>query len=134
MYRLRRTLPQARSVARRLNSSAGDVLGHYKTEKGADMQGHINLSSHATDERDLYEIWDKDLKKCIRRREILEILAVAWVVVCGAGIIHPGIEWFVGVLVALAYGAARQFVDESNVNYLLHHWDLRNALQQFRCS
>ena len=98
------------------------------------MQGHINLCSYAPDERTLYEIWDKDLKKCIQRRQILEVLAFVWVVVCGSGIIHPGIEWFFGVLIGLVYAAMRQFVDESNVNYLLHHWDWRNALRDFRAS
>jgi hypothetical protein len=98
------------------------------------MQGHVNLCSYATDEKHLYEIWDNDLRKCIKRRTVLELAALIWVLVCASGLIHPGIEWFIGVLVGLVYAAIRQFVDESNVNYLMHSGDWRNAAQLFRDS
>ena len=95
------------------------------------MQGHVNLSAHAADEAHLYQIWDADLKKCITRRRLYEGLAVAWVVLRLANVIHPSIEAFIAVLVGLVYMAILQFVDESNVNYLMHNGEWRQAIRSF---
>jgi hypothetical protein len=30
------------------------------------------------------------------------------------------------------YGAIKYMIDESNINYLMHQWDLNEAIQGFR--
>jgi hypothetical protein len=96
------------------------------------MLGHVNLSAHATDEQNLYEIWDKDLRKCVTLRVIFEWGAVIWAIACVAGVINPGVELFIAVFAAMVYAALRLFIDESNANYLMHGWDLRAALDGIR--
>jgi hypothetical protein len=96
------------------------------------MLRHVNLSAHAADARDLHDIWDNDLKKCITRRRVIEGFAFLFVIARLMDFFHPSIEAFVAVLAGLVYMGILQFIDESNVNYLVHGWDLREALHAFR--
>jgi hypothetical protein len=93
---------------------------------------HVNLSGYGSDPAHLYEIWDADMKKCIARRRVAEVLGIAWVAATLLGFAHPSIEAFVATLIGIFYMAIIQFVDESNVNYLMHGWDLREALDSMR--
>jgi hypothetical protein len=42
--------------------------------------------------------------------------------------------WVFGVVVgiSLVFSAVKFMIDESNINYLMHQWDLRNAFEYFR--
>ncbi len=98
---------------------------------------HQNLCDHAEDRAALYLLWDNDLKKMMRRRQFSEsagflcLLAssIAW----RAGVVET--YWVIfGVLfgISLMFAALKFMIDESNINYLMHQWDLRNALEYFR--
>ena len=99
------------------------------------MKGHENLCEHAYDARELYKIWNNDLKKTIKRRGRYETVAiVAFVGAIGAASMSGYTQYasaFVFVGGFALYGAVRNFVDESNTNYLMHEWDLRNMLRYF---
>jgi hypothetical protein len=34
--------------------------------------------------------------------------------------------------IMLLFAAIKFMIDESNINYLIHQWDLRNAIEEFR--
>jgi hypothetical protein len=96
---------------------------------------HRNLCEYAEDERSLYKVWDDDLTLQMRRRQRCELMAYF----CFAGSL---VAWGTGKS-NLAFGAAiiggiflyfaiKYMVDESNVNYLMHRWDLDRALNEFR--
>ncbi len=94
------------------------------------MPTHTNLCAHGTDVNDLHKIWDNDLKKCINRRRVYEALALIWAFVA-IPVLHPSTAGYVAPLAFLLYMAVIQFIDESNVNYLMHAWELREAEASF---
>jgi hypothetical protein len=88
------------------------------------MLGPVNLSTHATDLADLRSVWDRDLKKSVRRRQRLECASG------GFGFAAP-IAYFdysnLGLALCLVllsiislYGALKYMIGESNTNYLMH--------------
>jgi hypothetical protein len=97
---------------------------------------HKNLCDYAEDSSALYRLWDDDLKKMMHRRQFYEsagllcflAASIAW---------KTGVETFwvlFGVIVGiyLMFSAVKLMIDEGNINYLMHQWDLRNALEHFR--
>jgi hypothetical protein len=102
------------------------------------MEGHKNLFEYANDERELYKIWDDDLKKYIRRRQIRETLgSIALIASLFAWTMNNGefryyAYWGVLAGALFLYSAIKLMVDESNINYLMHEWDLRDAIGRFR--
>ena len=96
---------------------------------------HQNLCEHGASPAELYRLWDDDLKKMMRRRQfyetagLLTFLAslIAW---------KSGFEtyWAFGLLLGLYFTVAgiKLMIDESNINYLMHRWDLESALASFK--
>jgi hypothetical protein len=98
---------------------------------------HQNLSEHAEDRAALYRLWDNDLKKMMHRRQVYASAclfcflasAIAW----NYGMVKT-IWALYGVIVGvyLMLCAVKLMIDESNINYLMHHWDLQNTLKYFQ--
>jgi hypothetical protein len=99
------------------------------------MEGHQNLSALAENEESLHRLWDADIKKHIKRRIWREcigfFLFAPATVAYGSGI--P--DWTIACLIGAAYflyTAIKCAVDESNANYLMHQWELDDALTKLR--
>jgi hypothetical protein len=99
------------------------------------MAGHQNLSALAENEESLYRLWDANLKKHMKRRIWRECL--------GFFLLTPGIlaygsgkpEWAIACVIGAAYflyTAIKCTIDESNTNYLMHQWELDDALTKLR--
>jgi hypothetical protein len=96
---------------------------------------HENLCDYADDERSLYKLWNEDLKRQMRKRQFSEFIGCATLLAAliaskiGRTDLVPG-----GILVGVAflYAAIKYMIDESHVNYLLHQWDLREAIERVR--
>jgi hypothetical protein len=96
---------------------------------------HKNLCDYAADKAALYQLWDNDLKKMMYRRQFCEVVGMlcflgscfAWRMGNEAYLVS-GI-WF-GIL--FMFMAVKFMIDESNINYLMHQWDLQNAFEYFR--
>jgi hypothetical protein len=96
---------------------------------------HRNLCEYGESPAALYKLWDDDLKKTMRRRQFCELAGTlsflaslfAW---------KSGLEtyWAFGILLGIYFtvNAVKMMIDESNINYLLHRWDLENALASFK--
>jgi hypothetical protein len=97
---------------------------------------HQNLSEHAGDRAELYRLWDNDLKKMMRRRQFYEAAgfscllgsAFAWY----AGNFQTYLPFLAVSGVFLMFTSLKMMIDESNINYIMHQWDLQNALEYFR--
>jgi hypothetical protein len=97
---------------------------------------HQNLCDHAEDRAALYRLWDNDLRKMTRRRQFYE-LAGSLCLLAFPGVWKSGVEsyWlaFVAVIgIYSMFSTVKLMIDESNTNYLMHQWDLQNALEYFR--
>jgi hypothetical protein len=97
--------------------------------------GHQNLCDYAEDERSLYKLWDDDLKKYMRRRQWYE--AIGFALLVGASVMWRSGQVDAAIACALfgimlLFAAIKFMIDESNINYLIHQWDLRNAIEEFR--
>jgi hypothetical protein len=98
---------------------------------------HQNLCDYAEDKAALYRLWDNDLRKMMRRRQFFEssgfLFLLASSIAWRAGVVEPHWLFFGGVVgVTLLFAAVKFMIDESNINYLMHQWDLQNALEYFR--
>ena len=88
--------------------------------------GHQNLCEHAEDMAALYRLWDDDLKKTMRRRQLREAAGMS-------SLIASYVSWKIGYLdfgavcfllaIGLMFIAIKFMIDESNMNYLMHPWD-----------
>jgi len=97
--------------------------------------GHQNLCDYAEDMRSLYKLWDDDLKKTIRKRQVCEYTGFAVLAAALFGFENGKAQWVIAGIyfaVVLLCAAIKYMVDESNVNYLMHQWDLREAVERFR--
>ena len=100
------------------------------------MSTHVNICSYALDEPQLREIWDEDLRKSVKRRQVREVIGI---VLLSLAIAFMS-RWhdpetalalaFFGLLAL--YSALKHTADESNTNYLIHAWELRDAVARFR--
>jgi hypothetical protein len=99
------------------------------------QSGHHNLCLYAEDEQSLYKLWNDDLKRAMRRR--------GWYEAIGAALLLGSFwAWHSGntdtafmcaiLAVGFLYSAIKFMVDESNTNYLMHHWDLRVEVERLR--
>jgi hypothetical protein len=100
------------------------------------MKGHVSIE-HATDARELYRIWSDNQKKAARNRQIHEAIGSALLIAALASQnIDIAITKYVPLLFVMGlisfYTAIKWMIDESNINYLMHEWDLREALTGFR--
>lgn len=96
---------------------------------------HQNLCDYADGIQSLYQLWDNDLKKCIRKRQLSEFIAFAFVLISliawGNG--RPGLTALTGYLaLAFLYLSVKYMIDESNTNYLMHQWDLADAVERLK--
>ncbi len=87
---------------------------------------HSNISSNAIDDADLYKIWDDDLRRVSKKRE-----RWTWVLGISALIILAGETMllktsFIGVAFFSLMKVITLFIDESNINYLMHSIDVKN--------
>jgi hypothetical protein len=97
--------------------------------------GHRNLCEHAEDERSLYKLWDDDLKRTMRRRQVCEWVGGVFLAAAILGFESGRTALMLACIllaVVLLYAAIKYMIDESNVNYLMHQWDLEEAIKQFR--
>lgn len=99
---------------------------------------HPNLCDHADNEGQLYKIWDDDLKNARRHKEYAEGFAILFFVgsyfmwrIGGYAYEYVYMS-FIVVGIILVFAALKFLVDESNINYLMHQWDLQVALDRFR--
>jgi hypothetical protein len=97
---------------------------------------HENLCDHAENHAALYRLWDDDLKKMMRRRQFCETAGLLCFLVAPFAW-KQGVEihWiWVGLIVGayLIISSVKLMIDESNTNYLMHHWDLQNTLEYLR--
>jgi hypothetical protein len=97
---------------------------------------HENLCNHAENHAALYRLWDDDLKKMMRRRQFCETAGLlCFLVVHFAWKQGVEIHWiWVGLIVGayLIISSVKLMIDESNINYLMHQWDLQNTLEYLR--
>jgi hypothetical protein len=96
---------------------------------------HENLCEHGASPAELYKLWDDDLKKMMRRRQFYEtagLLTFLASLIAG----KSGVEtyWALGLLFGVYFtvAAIKFMIDESNINYLMHRWDLESALASFK--
>jgi hypothetical protein len=97
---------------------------------------HENLCDRAENHAALYRLWDDDLKKMMRRRQFCETAGLLCFLVAPFAW-KQGVEirWiWVGLIVGayLIISSVKLMIDESNTNYLMHHWDLQNTLEYLR--
>jgi hypothetical protein len=100
------------------------------------MDTHINISSYAENKNSLYTLWDRNLRKSMRRRQVRELVRVIFIVIFILLAVAAVNEWHdlhtavvLGVLGALVlFTAIKHMVDESNANDLMHWWDIQEAL------
>lgn len=97
---------------------------------------HENLCDHAENHAALYRLWDNDLKKMTHRRQFCETAGLLCFLVAPF-VWKQGVEihWIcVGLIVGayLIINSVKLMIDESNTNYLMHHWDLQNTLEYLR--
>jgi hypothetical protein len=95
---------------------------------------HKNLCEYAEDETSLYKAWDEDLSRQIGRRDWSERIAYASFI--GALLAWHFGQPELGVLIAIigsrfVFSAIHYMIDASNVNYLMHQWDLNATLRRF---
>lgn len=99
------------------------------------VAGHQNVCLHAEDERSLYKLWNDDLKNYGRRRQRWEAFGFTLLVFAYFTWRLGKVDW-AAVLLILGIGslfsALKFMIDESNINYLMHQWDLTEAIQSFR--
>jgi hypothetical protein len=98
-------------------------------------QGHQNLCDHAEDEGSLYRLWDADLRKYISRRQWCEFGGFALLLLAYYAYRGDKQDWaFLGLALAVVflYSSIKYMIDESNINYLMHLWDLTDAIAKFR--
>jgi hypothetical protein len=100
---------------------------------------HQNLCEDAYDLGQLYKLWDDDLKDIRRKKEYyrwfgLFLLGVSYAVWVWKGFGGYEIAYLFLVIAAIEalLASIKISVDESNVNYLMHHWDLQVALDRIR--
>jgi hypothetical protein len=97
---------------------------------------HQNLCDHAEDTKALYQLWDDDLRKTMHRRQFRESAGIlcffASFIAWKAGIETFWVFFVVLVGLSLMFSAMKFMIEESNINYLMHQWDLQNALGYFR--
>jgi hypothetical protein len=97
---------------------------------------HQNLCEYAEDSAALYQHWDNDLKEMMRRRQICESAGIACFFVAftlwKVGIETYWVFFSVAVGIYLMFSTVKFMIDESNINYLMHQWDLQNTLAFFR--
>jgi hypothetical protein len=98
---------------------------------------HQNLCDHAEDRAALYRLWDDDLRKTMRRRQFFESAGILCLLASAIGWKAGVAEAYwvlVGVVggVSLMFSGVKFMIDESNIIYLMHQWDLQNALEYFR--
>ncbi len=99
------------------------------------MANHTNLCDYADDEQSLYKVWDDDLKKTMRKRQFSEYAAFLALIAAIVAWKYGKVDLIaVGIYfgVAFLYASIKFMIDESNVNYLMHQWDLRDAIERFR--
>jgi hypothetical protein len=94
------------------------------------------LCAYAGDKKELYKIWDDDLKQKIRKRNILEAIGLIAVFAAVAVAVNlpeyrQYLSLLIGVGVFCLYRAILEFIDESHVNYLMHEWELRGRIAEF---
>jgi hypothetical protein len=97
--------------------------------------GHHNLCDYAEDERALFRLWDDDLKKTMRKRQVCETIGFCLLAAAMFGFENGKTALVLAALyfaAVLLYAAIKYTVDESNVNYLMHQWDLRDAIDRLR--
>jgi len=96
---------------------------------------HRNLCEYGGSPAELYKLWDDDLKKTMRRRQLCE-LAGMLSFLGSLFVWKSGVEtyWASGIVLGIyfAVSAIKFMIDESNINYLLHRWDSENALASFK--
>jgi hypothetical protein len=98
-------------------------------------RAHTNICDWAGDSRELYQLWDNDLKKTMRKRQLSEFLGFAFVlisIVAWHNDRHEFAVFTAYLALVCLYGAIKFMIDESNVNYLLHHWDTLDAIRRIR--
>jgi hypothetical protein len=99
------------------------------------MEGHQNLSAFAENEESLYKLWNADLRKYIRRRIWRESIGFFLFAPAAAAYGGGKPEWAIPCLIGAAYflyTAIKCMIDESSINYLMHHWELNDALTKLR--
>lgn len=86
---------------------------------------HHNTSSNAIDDADLYRIWDDDLKRVNKKRNRWTwVLGIsAFIILAGETILLK--TSFIGVAFYALMKVITLFIDESNINYLMHSIDVR---------
>lgn len=99
------------------------------------VAGHQNVCLYADDEPSLYKLWDDDLKNYSRRRQWSE--GIGFSLLVGAYLTWRVGQagWaaaLLGLGIAALFSAIKYMIDESNINYLMHQWDLTEAIHNFR--
>jgi hypothetical protein len=85
---------------------------------------HTNISFNVRDKKDLYEIWDKDLKKTNQKRERwMWILGISTLFILFGDTVNLKVS-FIGVSIFASVMVLSYFIDESNINYLMHEIDI----------
>jgi hypothetical protein len=97
---------------------------------------HRNLCEHAATSSELYQIWDGDLKRTMQRRQFYEAFGTFSLIASYLAWKHSvdAYYWAVALLIGIycIIAALKNMVDESNINYLMHRWDLDSALAGFK--
>jgi|APGre2960657373_1045057.scaffolds.fasta_scaffold177725_1 hypothetical protein len=85
---------------------------------------HTNISFNVRDKKELYEIWDKDLIKTNKKRNRwMWILGISTLFILFGDTVLLKVS-FVGVSLFASVMVLTYFIDESNINYLMHKIDI----------
>ena len=85
---------------------------------------HTNISFNSTSKKELYKIWDEDLKNQIKKRNRWEWgLGISTLcVVFGETVLFK--TSFIGIALFSAVKLLKIFIEEAHVNYLMHKIDI----------
>jgi hypothetical protein len=85
---------------------------------------HTNISIYAGDKKELYKIWDDDLKKINTKRGRWELALIisTLVVILGDTVLLK--TSFIGVSIIISLQIIKHFIEEAHVNYLMHKIDM----------
>lgn len=87
---------------------------------------HNNISMNAVDKKDLYKIWDDDLKKINKKRSRWEwAVGISILVVIFGDTVLLKCS-FIGVALITSSQVIKYFIEESHVNYLMHKIDIED--------
>ena len=85
---------------------------------------HTNISFNATSKMELYKIWDSDLKSANKKRDRWEWvvgISVLFIIFGDTILLKTS---FIGVAIYAGLQVIEHFIEEAQINYLMHKIDI----------